>query len=176
MSLEAVRAHQAKHGFRDPLAPTEAEKLARTIRDTPEGPKLERQRQNLPPQGVSGTQDSEKSSRGLFRAKSGKGPNKTEKRFLDILEARKRAGEILDYRYEGIRLKWGTDPKTGASMHYKADVAVFRVGAKPLLIEIKGGYRTDRDVVRFRGCRAEWSAHFDFEMHVWDKGQWTQAE
>lgn len=101
----------------------------------------------------------------------GKKPNGTEQRMLDLCAAKKRCGEIHSYVFEGMRLKWGDDGEHPA-MHYTADVVV-TAGAKITLIEVKGAHIYDRDVVRFKGCRAEWP-QFTFEMWQWADRQWTQ--
>lgn len=106
-----------------------------------------------------------------------------------ILEAQKRAGEILRYEYEGIRLAWGRDPNTGKPMWYKPDFVVIvnlgkegmfvgrpSISVSPVIegrcIEVKGPRIWDRDIVRFKGARAAWP-EFQFEMHQRDKeGRW----
>lgn len=110
---------------------------------------------------------------GLSKPRVRRGMNKTEAAFALRLEAMKQAGEILDYRYEGMRLKWGADEKTGDSMWYKADFCVFREEIPILLIETKGAHIWSRDVVRFKGCRSGWPC-FDFELWQLTKGQWKQ--
>lgn len=93
--------------------------------------------------------------------------NKTERAFADLLEAKKRAGEILSWRYEGIRLKWG------GCMHYCPDFIVFDAIGLPKCIEVKGAHIWSRDRVRFLGCRAEWP-EFIFELFQWKKGEWKR--
>lgn len=100
--------------------------------------------------------------------------NRTERAHSIILEARRQAGEIVSWRFEGIRLKWGHDLKTGSSMHYCPDFVVFlKDSERPLLIEVKGKHIRDRDIVRFKGCRASWP-EFDFQMLQWKNGCWTR--
>jgi len=122
----------------------------------------------------------------LLRLESGM--NKTEWEFSRILAAQKARGEIVEWRYQGVRLPWGADPKTGRAMHYKPDFYVVSyalhgpkdaekkywiIGIK--IIEVKGGHIWDRDKVRFRGARAEWPM---FEFELWQKkaGQWKRLE
>jgi hypothetical protein len=93
--------------------------------------------------------------------------NKTERRFADMLDARKRSGEILHWVYEGIRLKWG------GSMHYTGDFVVFNGNDCPTIYEVKGAHIRDRDIVRFKGARNEWP-QFPMEMWQWKEGKWTQ--
>lgn len=95
-------------------------------------------------------------------------PNNTEQRFLDVLAAKLRRGEILRYDYEAITLRWGAD------MRYTADVVVIPLTGKWQMIELKGKHIWSRDNVRFRGCAAEWSDRFDFLMFQWAEGAWTR--
>lgn len=111
--------------------------------------------------------------------------NKTEARYALTLEAMKRRGDIADYKAFGIKLRWGVDDKTGASMIYTPDFFVRMpeltgheaqgAGSRThKLIEIKGGHIWPKDKVRFKGCRAEWQWLFDFEIHQWIDGQWLE--
>ncbi len=40
-------------------------------------------------------------------------------------------------------------------------------------IEVKGAHIWAKDLVRFKGCRAEWPM-FEFEMHQKKGGQWQR--
>lgn len=102
--------------------------------------------------------------------RGGRLPNKTEAEFGLILQAQKTKGEIVRYEFEGIRLKWGVDEKTGNAMWYKPDwfVVVRLIPLAMLCVEIKGEHIWDRDVVRFKGAR---SAHPEFEFEMWQKAQ-----
>jgi hypothetical protein len=115
--------------------------------------------------------------------------NKTEREYGLILEAMKGRGEIVEYRFEGISLSWGADPRDGKLMWYTPDfLVVIATGWKPLdpesytsdksprldytafkLIEIKGPHIFAKDKIRFKGCRAEWPM-FQFEMHQRERG------
>lgn len=117
------------------------------------------------------------------KLRAAKKPNKTEAEYGRILESMKSRGEIIEYRYEGITLKW-------ADMRYTPDwfviteralsgVIEFNVAdqSKPdwvriKLIEVKGAHIWDRDTVRFKGARAAWPM-FAFEMHQ-KKGAWRR--
>jgi hypothetical protein len=104
-------------------------------------------------------------AKGFRQAKQ---PNKTEAAFGLILEARKRRGEIEEYRYEGLTLRWGD------GMRYTPDFVVYWDRGGPVLMEIKGSHIWDRDLVRFKGCRAEWKHRFSFEMHQKKSGEWRR--
>lgn len=104
------------------------------------------------------------------KLRQGRMPNKTESDFGNILEARKARGEILFYAFEGINLRWGD------SMRYTTDFAIF-FDCEPIkLIELKGGYRWQKDVIRYKGCKAEWKNFFQFEMWEKKNGAWTQID
>lgn len=110
--------------------------------------------------------------------------NGGEARYSLILEAMKRRGEIIEWRFEGVKLAWGVDPTTGKPMYYTPDFYVTRratfedserlLVALPItLIEIKGPFIHPKDLIRFKGCRSDWPM-FRFEMHQCVKGAWTQ--
>lgn len=112
-------------------------------------------------------------------------PNKTEQSFLDILEARRRAGELLTVEYEGLTLRWGD------GMVYTPDVFVTRplvrmpagelvvVQNSPAIItlyELKGAHCWAKDLVKFRAAKqhAPWRC---FEFEFWEKkdGAWSRT-
>ena len=112
--------------------------------------------------------------------------NKTESEFALILEAQKRAGEILRYEFEGITLRW-------ADMRYTPDFVVFRpksievelnsvqsteieVAPEIVLIEVKGAFtggKFERAIERFRHARTYWP-EFQFELHQKTKSGWKR--
>lgn len=97
-----------------------------------------------------------------------KQPNKTEAEYGRILASEHRGCPVI---FEGIRLKWGD------TMHYTPDWLVIRPAENYrnwLLIEVKGSHIWSRDAVRFKGCAAQWKAHFDFQMWQKDKGIWSR--
>lgn len=116
-----------------------------------------------------------------------------EREYGMILEAMKRKGEIVDYRFQGMSLPWGADPVTGRQMRYKCDWLVITTvgkewyhqgGGKPniseptvglKLIEVKGAHIWKDDRTRFKGCRAEWPM-FQFEMHQLTRGEWRRIQ
>ncbi len=107
--------------------------------------------------------------------------NKTEAEFAMILEAQKRAGEILRYEFEGITLRF-------ANVKYTPDFVVidYEDNEIPMhqrrqgglrFIEVKGPFikgNRERAVERFRHAKTYWP-EFTFEMHQRTKdGQWKQ--
>lgn len=144
-TIEEADAHQRKHGFK-PLITAREKQLGQ----------------------VHGEVDLNK-RKGKLRGKV-REMNKTEREFSILLEARKRHAEITDYRYHAVKLLWGD------CMIYTADFAVDALmHARITLMEVKGPHIFSRDIVRFKGCRAEWKEWFDFEMHQRDKsGRWDR--
>jgi hypothetical protein len=104
-----------------------------------------------------------------------------------ILEAQKRNGEIVDYRFQGMSLAYSPDPETGILLRYKCDYVVI-VGRmnhlKPCefaairIIECKGHGKhaiSAAAKLRFKGAKAAWPM-FKFEMHQRGKdGQWRRV-
>jgi hypothetical protein len=116
---------------------------------------------------IANPRDQKKSAKTLRIG--GRKMNQTESEFKVMLDARQVRGEILDFRFEGVRLPWGD------GMLFKADFAVRKFDNKITLIEVKGAHIWKHAIVRFKGCRAEWHNWFDFEF--WQKesnGQWIQ--
>ncbi len=69
--------------------------------------------------------------------------NKTETRYADQLELMKRAGQIVDYRFEGVRFRLAE----GAI--FKPDFFVVH-GEFFEVVEIKGGLIREAALVRFK--------------------------
>lgn len=98
-------------------------------------------------------------------------PNKTEAEYGRILESAKQRTEIYEYAYEAMTLRWGD------GMRYTPDWVTFHFPASNhgiTVIEVKGGHIFDRDLVRFKGCRAEWKDRFFFEMWQKKAGEWRR--
>lgn len=99
-----------------------------------------------------------------------------------ILEAQKREGKILEYRFHPIKLAWGVDPDTGKAMIYTPDFLVVKSEFRQnlyardmVMIETKGSELHQSAITRFKGCRACWPM-FSFELHQRDKdGAWRQV-
>lgn len=70
-----------------------------------------------------------------------------------------------------LRLRWGK------CMNYKPDfmdmIKDGKPNLRPRLIEIKG-FERSRDIVRFKGCAAEWSWLFSFELWEWKNKTWAR--
>lgn len=100
--------------------------------------------------------------------------NKTEHEYSLILEGRKQRGEINEWRFEAVTLRWGKDPETEKMMAYTPDFTVWKEAeGEPEFHEIKGAFIRSRDFVRFKGCRSDWP-RFHFELHQKREGQWVR--
>lgn len=105
---------------------------------------------------------------GLSKPRGRKGMNETETAYALILEARKRAGEIVRYEREGITLRWPD------GMTYSPDFCIWEtIDSRILLAETKGAFLREDALVKFRAARAYWP-EFRFEMWQLSKGSWTQ--
>ena len=103
--------------------------------------------------------------------------NKTERRFAEFLDVLVEQGTFSGYAYEGLTFRWGRDPQTRKAMRYTPDFVVFHRDHDRSfrLVEVKGTFIRDRDLVRFRGCRAEWDG-LRFELWQWKDQKWTRLE
>ena len=92
--------------------------------------------------------------------------NKTEEAFSRILDARVRAGEIIDWRFEGITFKLGRDCR------YTPDFAVFDSAGRLHLYEVKGGHVRDDAQAKFRMAAAAYPC-LSWWWAQYKKGRWT---
>lgn len=129
------------------------------------------------------------------RLKKHRVPNAIEGEFGHKLERDRQAGEIEDYIFEGVTLRWG-------DMEYTADYFVIRLSKvfiRPLTgpgvkspneaqepghlktakmieavyVEIKGGHKWEDSIIKFKAFRArmKWAT---FEMWGKEKGRWVR--
>jgi hypothetical protein len=95
-----------------------------------------------------------------------------------MLEAQKRAAEIVDYRFQGMSLAYSPDPETGILLRYKCDYVVIVTLAAIRIIECKGHGKhaiSAAAKLRFKGAKAAWPM-FKFEMHQRGRdGQWRRV-
>lgn len=115
-------------------------------------------------QCVCGVRPVEKrSSRKPARKISAPALNKTEQRWQDAHPA---------HIAFPMSLRWGK------CMTYKPDFLqrsnYFPNALPPVVFEVKGAHIYDRDIVRFKGCAAEWSWLFEFQMWQWKNATWTR--
>jgi hypothetical protein len=112
------------------------------------------------------------------RLKKHREPNAIETEFGHKLQRDKQAGEIEDYIFEGVTLRWG-------DMEYTADYFVIRTIAlnetekeggpfiQAVYVEIKGGHKFEDSIIKFKAFRArmKWAT---FEMWGKENGRWVR--
>jgi hypothetical protein len=92
--------------------------------------------------------------------------SKTEREYHNILELRKKAGDILWFRHEGITLKLGDDCR------YTPDFFVMAPDGTMSIIEVKGGFIRPDSIVKLRAAAAQYP--FRFLMAQKTKDGWTE--
>jgi len=94
--------------------------------------------------------------------------NKTEAEYAARLELLRRAGEIVDYKYESMKFRLAD--KTW----YTPDFVVIGKGMIVEIHEVKGGFIREDSEVKFK-CAAEQFPWFDFQMHQKKSKQWKRV-
>ncbi len=99
-------------------------------------------------------------------AKAGRLPknemNKTEAKYAWILEMQMRNGEILDYKFEKVKLILGDN------LTYTPDFMVIEKDMTIRFDEIKGGFIRDDAVAKYK-MACEVFQHFHFRMIQYDR-------
>lgn len=95
--------------------------------------------------------------------------NKTETRYSVILEARRLAGEIRDWKFEALTFKLAD------GVRYKADFYVEMADRSIQIHEVKGAFIWEDARVKVRVAAATFTA-FKFYMAQWKKGEWHITE
>lgn len=92
--------------------------------------------------------------------------NKTEARYAQILEVKKRSGEILGWEYEPLKLRLADNT------YYCPD---FLVATRECIEihEVKGGFIRDDAKVKYKVARDKFQ-WFRFRMLQFKKGTWSQ--
>lgn len=109
--------------------------------------------------------------------------NKTEAEFARILQARMDRGEIVSFDYEGLTLRWPDGMRytpdfmvVQSLIHERLDAAASSEfpHVRLVLIEVKGAFGWQKDIVKFRAARANWPL---YEFQFWQKldGEWQQT-
>jgi hypothetical protein len=94
---------------------------------------------------------------------------KVEARYGMLLEARKAAGEVLWYTFEGITLKLADDTR------YTPDWVVLVANSDVELHENKGGFRREDSWIKLKVAAAQFP--FIFRLCTWTKDDgWTIEE
>lgn len=90
--------------------------------------------------------------------------NGLEKRYAAYLEVRKLTGEIVDYRFEPLKLKLA--PAT----FYTPDFLILMPNNKIELHETKGGFIEDDAAVKLKVAKLMFNGIFSIVLVKWDKG------
>jgi hypothetical protein len=92
--------------------------------------------------------------------------NGTERRYAELLEGRKRAGEVLWWMYEGISFRLAD-----LRCHYHPDFAVMLADETIEIHETKGAFAREDSLIKLKVAAALFP--FVFRKCVWDKGKWS---
>lgn len=95
--------------------------------------------------------------------------NGTERRYADLLEARRLAGEIRWWKFEALAFRLAEE-----RCFYHPDFIVMMADDTIEIHEVKGGFIRDdgRDKLKIAAALFP----FVFRRCVWDKGEWTITE
>lgn len=88
--------------------------------------------------------------------------NKTEAAHAQDLEMRKRVGEVLDYRWQPLRLKLAPD------CTYEPDFLVIQANGEVVFEEVKGAFITDDALVKVK-VAAQMFPWFRFVLYQYDR-------
>lgn len=102
----------------------------------------------------------------LGRMKAGK-MNNTERAYSQLLEAKKRTGEVANYWFEAMNLR------IGENCFYKIDFLVLKGDGFLEIHEVKG-HLTDDALVKMRAVAAQYP--FRLLMYKLVKGEWVEKE
>jgi hypothetical protein len=97
--------------------------------------------------------------------------NGTETRYANLLELRKRVGQIKDYRFEGITLLLTPSKPGMKAMRYTPDFEVIRMDDRIELHETKGNYTWEDSWLKFKTAVDKFP-EFKFTFARWVKGEW----
>ena len=112
------------------------------------------------PAGTDVATDTEKPASGP------KFKSKAEAAYAQMLEARKRTGEIADWRYEAITLK------LAEGVRYTPDFLLADHDGEMTLVEVKGGYIRDDARIKLRVAAGQFPG-FAWYLAVCSKGAWV---
>lgn len=104
--------------------------------------------------------------------RKGRGMNKTETRYANLLELRLRAGEISCYKYESIKLRLADNTT------YTPDFMVTGFAGMKHVVEfheVKGGFVREDSWIKLK-VAAEMYPEFKFVLARYTKGNWDIRE
>lgn len=96
------------------------------------------------------------------------GMNATEKRYADVLDAEKKAGDVLEWWFEPFSLR------LAPSTYYRPDFLVMRSTGRVELHEVKGAYVQEDAWIKTKVAAAMYP--FPVIVAQWLKKQWNLVE
>lgn len=97
-----------------------------------------------------------------------KGPNRTERQYMDFLELLKQTGRIKGYEYEAFKIRIGGQNE---KCWYTVDFIVFTIDGKVELHEVKGPREWDDAKVKYKAC-ARLYPQMDFYLAKFNGAAW----
>lgn len=98
---------------------------------------------------------------------------KTEQRFGDLLEARKKRGEVISYQFHGITIRWGNPVRRYTPDFFSIEPMSEGVPHRICLYEIKGSFIFPNAKRRF--LEAKDNCHWaQCEMWQWNGGKFER--
>ena len=94
--------------------------------------------------------------------------NKTERLYADILESRRRSGEITGYYVQSFTLL------LGPACRYTPDFLVIEADGTLTFIDTKGGFTREDAVIKLKTAAAQYP-HFRFKMIENRKGNFVEV-
>lgn len=95
--------------------------------------------------------------------------NKTERRYSELLEQRRAAGEVIWWKFEAIALRLAEQ-----RCAYHPDFLVMLADGTMEVHEVKGGFTREDAQIKLKVAASLYP--FVFRKCVWDKGEWTITE
>jgi hypothetical protein len=96
--------------------------------------------------------------------------NKTESRYADLIEVRKRAGEVRNYHFEAFNLKLA-----GNRCYFRPDFVVWLVDGTIEIVDVKGGFIQDKSLIKIK-VAAQTYPEFRFVIEQYVKGEFQRRE
>jgi len=95
--------------------------------------------------------------------------NQTEAEYGTMLDAQKRTGEIIDYRFESVNLRLGSDN------HYRPDFMVLNSAFEIEFHEVKGGFWREDARVKIKSAAQQYP-YFRFLVAQKKNRKWHYEE
>lgn len=111
----------------------------------PAGGRVMTEEQYASHQALARKESARKRFQALGRLPKGR-MNKTEEEYSKLLERRKQAGEILDWKFHPMNVR------LAAGVFYEVDFLVLTADLQVQIHETKGGYTTDKGQMKIRLC------------------------